>query len=81
MDQLMNLAWEFILPMALINMFVAGSLAFHARRPFRWLVCTAMLAAPCVLLSLSLKRKKRLQVRTYSFCRVTSWLRAMLRMM
>jgi NADH-quinone oxidoreductase subunit H len=67
MDQLMNLAWQYILPMALINMLVAGIWHFMPAGPLRWLVCTALLAAPCVLLSLALKRKKRLQVRTYYF--------------
>jgi NADH-quinone oxidoreductase subunit H len=67
MDQLMNLAWQYILPMALINMLVAGIWHFMSAGPIRWLVCTALLAAPCLLLSLALKRKKRLQVRTYYF--------------
>ena len=67
MDQLMNLAWQYVLPMALINMLVAGIWHFMPGGLLRWLVCTALLAAPCVLLSLALKRKKRLQVRTYYF--------------
>jgi NADH-quinone oxidoreductase subunit H len=67
MDQLMNLAWQYVLPMALINMLVAGIWHFMPVGLSRWLVCTALLAAPCVLLSLTLKRKKRLQVRTYYF--------------
>jgi NADH-quinone oxidoreductase subunit H len=67
MDQLMNLAWQYILPMALINMLVAGIWHFMPVGPIRWLVCSALLAAPCVLLSQTLKRKKRLQVRTYYF--------------
>ncbi|HEX9201696.1 MAG TPA: NADH-quinone oxidoreductase subunit NuoH, partial [Acidobacteriaceae bacterium] len=67
MDQLMNLAWEFILPMALLNMLVAGIWRFMPTGPLRWLVCAAMLAIPCFLLSLGLKRKKKFQVRTYYF--------------
>jgi NADH-quinone oxidoreductase subunit H len=67
MDQLMNLAWQYVLPMALINMLVAGIWHFMPTGPARWLVCTALLAAPCILLSLALKRKKRFQVRTYRF--------------
>jgi NADH-quinone oxidoreductase subunit H len=67
MDQLMNLAWQYVLPMALINMLVAGIWHFMPSGPTRWLVCIALLGAPCVLLSLALKRKKRLQVRTYYF--------------
>ena len=67
MDQLMNLAWQYVLPMALINMLVAGIWHFMPTGPARWLVCTALLAAPCILLSLALKRKQRFQVRTYRF--------------
>jgi NADH-quinone oxidoreductase subunit H len=67
MDQLMNLAWQYILPMALINMLVAGIWHFMPVGPIRWLVCSVLLAAPCVVLSFTLKRKKRLQVRTYYF--------------
>jgi len=67
MDQLMNLAWEFILPMALLNMLVAGVSHFMPSGILRWLVCTAIVASPCVLFSARLKRKKRLQVRTYIF--------------
>jgi NADH-quinone oxidoreductase subunit H len=67
MDQLMNFAWEFILPMALINMFVAGVWHFMAAGIVRWLVCAALILAPCVVLSAMLKRKKKFQLRTYSF--------------
>lgn len=67
MDQLMNFAWEFILPMALINMFVAGVWRFMTPGIVRWLVCAALVVAPCVVLAALLKRKKKLQLRTYSF--------------
>jgi len=67
MDQLMNLAWQFILPMALINMLVAGIWHFMPSGVLRWLVCAAVAAAPCILLSFGLKKKKKFQVRTYRF--------------
>ena len=67
MDQLMNFAWEFILPMALFNMLVAGVWHFMTPGFPRWLVCIAMVATPCILLSMRLKRKKKLQLRTYQF--------------
>ena len=67
MDQLMNFAWRFILPMALLNIFIAGVWHFMPAGPLRWLVCTILVAAPCILLSRSLKREKKLQVRTYRF--------------
>jgi NADH-quinone oxidoreductase subunit H len=67
MDQLMNLAWEFILPAALLNMLVAGVWHFMAGGPLRWLVCIAIIAVPSSLLSRRLKKKGKFQVRTYSF--------------
>jgi NADH-quinone oxidoreductase subunit H len=67
MDQLMNFAWEFILPMALLNMLVAGVWHFMAPGVIRWLVCSAIIVFPCMLLSSALKKKKKFQVRTYRF--------------
>ena len=67
MDQLMNLAWEFILPMALLNMLVAGIWHFMTAGLMRWLVCTIIIAVPVILLGRGLKSKKKLQVRTYQF--------------
>jgi NADH-quinone oxidoreductase subunit H len=67
MDQLMNFAWEFILPMALLNMLVAGVWHFMAPGVVRWLVCSAIVVVPCILLSSGLKKKKKFQVRTYRF--------------
>jgi NADH-quinone oxidoreductase subunit H len=67
MDQLMNLAWEFILPMALLNMLVAGVWHFMPGGVLRWLACTAIVAIPCVLLARRLKKKKRFEIRTYRF--------------
>ena len=67
MDQLMNFAWRFMLPMALLNIFIAGVWHFMPAGPSRWLVCIIMVAAPCILLSRGLKQEKKLQVRTYRF--------------
>ncbi len=67
MDQLMNLAWEFVLPTALLNMLVAGVWHFMPGGPIRWLVCIAIVAIPCTFLTRRLKRKKKFEVRTYSF--------------
>ena len=67
MDQLMNLAWEFILPMALLNMLVAGVWHFMPNGILRWLVCIAMVAVPCTLLARRLKSKKKFEIRTYAF--------------
>ena len=67
MDQLMNLAWEFILPMALLNMLVAGVWHFMPGGFLRWIVCTLIIAVPCLLLARGLKKKKKLLIRTYQF--------------
>jgi len=63
MDQLMNFAWKFLVPMALINLVAAGFWRFLPTGPLRWLVCLALIAGPYVLLSRALvpggKRPKR----------------------
>jgi NADH-quinone oxidoreductase subunit H len=67
MDQLMGLAWKFMLPMALINIVAAAAWKFVPSWPGRWAVSAVLLAAPCVGLSLGLRRAKKLQVRSYQF--------------
>jgi NADH-quinone oxidoreductase subunit H len=67
MDQLMNFAWEFILPMALLNMMVAGIWHFMPNGILRWLICIAIVAIPCTFLARRLKKKKKFEIRTYSF--------------
>jgi len=67
MDQLMNLAWEFMLPMALLNLFTAALWHFMPAGLSRWLVCTALVVVPCILLSRGLKQRKKFQVRTYHY--------------
>jgi len=66
-DQLMNLAWKFMLPMTLINIFTAALWHFMPAGILRWLACTALLVIPCIALSRGLKQGKKLQVRTYRF--------------
>ena len=67
MDQLMGLAWKFMLPMTLLNIFAAGVWHFMPSGFTRWLVCTSLLIVPCLLLSRGLKQRKKLQIRTYRF--------------
>ena len=54
-DQLMGLAWKFMLPMALINLLVAGLWHFMrvAEWPFgvRWVVCGFILSVPYAVFS------------------------------
>src|SRR6266498_1239479 len=49
-DQLMHFAWKFMLPMALINIVAAGLWCFLPAGFERWLVCSAILLVPYVLL-------------------------------
>ncbi|NYF78105.1 NADH-quinone oxidoreductase subunit NuoH [Granulicella arctica] len=67
MDQLMGLAWKFMLPMTLLNIFTAGIWHFIPEGILRWLVCSLLIVAPWILLSRGLKQRKKLQVRTYRF--------------
>jgi NADH-quinone oxidoreductase subunit H len=67
MDQLMNLAWEFMLPMTIFNVITAGVWHFMPAGSLRWFVCSTMVVVPCILLSRGLKHKKKFQVRTYHY--------------
>jgi NADH-quinone oxidoreductase subunit H len=67
MDQLMNFAWQFMLPMTLINVFAAGVWHFMPAGVVRWLVCAVVLVIPAILLSRGLKQGKKFEARTYRF--------------
>jgi NADH-quinone oxidoreductase subunit H len=67
MDQLMTFAWQFMLPMTLINVFVAGVWHFMPAGLVRWLVCALVLIVPAVLLSRGLQQSKKFAARTYRF--------------
>jgi len=67
MDQLMSFAWQFMLPMTLINVFVAGLWHFMPAGVVRWLVCAVLLVVPAILLSRGLKQGKKFAARTYRF--------------
>jgi NADH-quinone oxidoreductase subunit H len=67
MDQLMNFAWKFMLPMSLINIMGAGVWHFMAPGVVRWIVVAVGIAGSCILLSQQLKRGKQVAVRKYRF--------------
>ena len=69
MDQLMNFAWKFMLPLSLINIFAAGVWHYMPSGIARWLVTAAILALASFLLSRGLKRNRWFQVRTYRYAR------------
>jgi NADH-quinone oxidoreductase subunit H len=72
MDQLMNFAWKFMLPMTLIN-FVVGGL-WHFSRQWnvaggtlvRWLLCAAILIVPYVILGRAATPKVTKRVYRYA---------------
>jgi NADH-quinone oxidoreductase subunit H len=48
---LLNFAWKFLVPLALINLFVAAVWwKFPAAMAIRWLLCAGLLAVPYVWL-------------------------------
>ncbi len=76
MDQLMNFAWKFMLPMSLIVILSAGIWRFlpasvagsHALGlVVRWLVCAAVVAGPFVILARSLQFGRKIEKRSYRF--------------
>jgi len=72
-DQLLNFAWKFMLPMSLLNLLAAAAWHFTATwnfigaGPGRWLLCAAMIAVPYVLLGRALTGGKKWTRRTYRF--------------
>ena len=67
MDQLMNFAWKFMLPLSLINIVGAGVWHFMPAGFARWLIVSLLVVVSCALLSRGLRRGKSFYVRTYRF--------------
>jgi NADH-quinone oxidoreductase subunit H len=67
MDQLMNFAWRFMLPMALFNLVTAGVWRFLPHGVVRWLVCGLLVVVPYVLLGRGLTQGWKLEKRVYRF--------------
>jgi NADH-quinone oxidoreductase subunit H len=67
MDQLMNFAWKFMLPMALVNLVNVGVWRFLPPGPSRWLVCAVLVVVPYILLGRGLMQSKKLEKRVYRF--------------
>jgi len=66
-DQMMNFAWKFMLPMA-FTCIIAAAVWFYAGHGIRgWLASLAVVAAVYLLLSQMLDTKKKFAKRTYRF--------------
>lgn len=66
-DQLMNFAWKFMLPMALLNLLVAGAWRFMGEGWLRWVIAIVILIGAYVLLGRTLMRKQKLGARSYRY--------------
>jgi NADH-quinone oxidoreductase subunit H len=67
MDQLMNFAWKFMLPMTLMVIFSAGVWRFLPGGVLRWVICAAPIVGLYVLLGRSLTGGQKLEKRSYRF--------------
>jgi NADH-quinone oxidoreductase subunit H len=67
MDQLLNLAWKFMIPMALINVVAVAIWHYMGPGLARWAVCGLLVLGPYVLLGRGLMENKQLGRRTYRY--------------
>jgi NADH-quinone oxidoreductase subunit H len=67
MDQLMNFAWKFMLPMTLLNILAAASWHFVPMLAFKWCVSALIVLLGYYALGLGLMKKGRYARRTYKF--------------
>lgn len=67
MDQLMNFAWKFMLPLALLNLLVAGLWRFMSPGPIRWVGCALPLLGAYAFLGRALFTGRRWGKRTYRY--------------
>jgi NADH-quinone oxidoreductase subunit H len=66
-DQLMNFAWKFVLPLTMINLFVAALWHFLGDGWARWVVCTAILALIYVFMATVGMKRKNFGARSYRY--------------
>jgi NADH-quinone oxidoreductase subunit H len=66
-DHLMNFAWKFMLPLALINLFNAACWHYLAPGAARWIVCGLLVVGPYLFLGRWLFDRKHIAKRTYRF--------------
>lgn len=74
-DQLMNFAWKFMLPMSLLDLFVAALWRFLGEwlgaglgtEVVRWLVCGLLLAVTYVLFARVMLKRQKISPRSYRY--------------
>jgi NADH-quinone oxidoreductase subunit H len=66
-DQLMNFAWKFVLPLTLVNLFVAAAWRFMGDGWLRWVVCSAVLIAVYGLMARAGMSREHLGPRKYRY--------------
>jgi NADH-quinone oxidoreductase subunit H len=67
MDQLMNFAWKFMVPLSLLNIVVAAIWHFMGSGWARWVVCSLLVGGAYVLLGRGLSGARQLSRRTYRY--------------
>jgi NADH-quinone oxidoreductase subunit H len=66
-DQLMNFAWKFVLPLTLLNLFVAGLWRFLGNGWERWVVCSAILIVAYAAMGKVGMRREHFGPRSYHY--------------
>src|ERR1035437_7858375 len=66
-DQLMNFAWKFVLPMTMLNLFVAALWRFLGDGWQRWVFCSAILVLAYVGMGWGELRRKHIGPRSYRY--------------
>jgi NADH-quinone oxidoreductase subunit H len=66
-DQLMNFAWKFVIPMTLLNLFVAAVWRFMGEGWLRWVVCSSILILAYVVGGRTGMRQKNFGPRIYRY--------------
>ena len=66
-DQLMNFAWKFVLPLTLLNLFVAALWRFLGDGWERWVVCSAILLVAYVVMARVGFKRKQIGPRSYRY--------------
>lgn len=67
LDQLLNFAWKFMLPLALVNLAAAALWRFVPPGPPRWLVCSLLVGGAYFLLGRALFDHRHFAKRTYRY--------------